>query len=404
MLWRELNSIEKRMCCFAVILFFHIIRNISFNIYATLFVAILFILSLGLYKSKGKIYFKNNSEVLFIVTLSVIPLITIATPISFEEYIIAIQRYCVIYVYVIFVLLYRKNLSNKFVEKILKIYVIFMFFSALSILYQIEFGAISFFAASSEREGLERFASLSGSLTVFGTAGAFGIVILLWEKKLFEYKQRMILFIFILLGLAATLQKAAIVNVLLVLFLYLIWYLNNKNNNYCRKILNLVFILLAIGGGFYVYENYFHGMEIINYVEKTIDYTFVTSDGQYSTSGDLLERLFNKAKVVIEFHDMSVINFIFGYGFLIIAGTFGLPEYPMCHNQFFEMLMSGGVIYLTAFLTMVYSYLIERRDAFTVVFVFLYIVNMLIGAASFYQPIIGVLFFTVVLLKRDKHE
>ena len=84
----------------------------------------------------------------------------------------------------------------------------FMVVAALTVPMQFVTGPIPWFASASERGGLERYASLVGSLTALGIIAGSYIVLL----QLHKVSRRLPYMVFFIMSVAATLSKAAIAN------------------------------------------------------------------------------------------------------------------------------------------------------------------------------------------------
>ncbi|HBO0506615.1 TPA: hypothetical protein L4A91_005783, partial [Pseudomonas aeruginosa] len=91
----------------------------------------------------------------------------------------------------------------------------FFSLAALSFLWQYVFGPIEWFAEASERAGGARFASLVGSLTAYGVMVGVPALASLFYLKGWA---RVVCFFLLCLGAMLSLQKAALANIVIVLF------------------------------------------------------------------------------------------------------------------------------------------------------------------------------------------
>ena len=101
----------------------------------------------------------------------------------------------------------------------------------------------------SYRGGLERYASLAGSLTALGTLGAYALVISFFlGDKLFNKRINFVISALIIMGMLLTLQKAAILNIILVLNILFFWRLSIKKiaKNHSSSYIHLWFIFCII--------------------------------------------------------------------------------------------------------------------------------------------------------------
>lgn len=397
------KNLERVLLFTCLILFFQITRNINLYIYIfILFTSYFLLYSIFLTEYKGSIkenrILINIREFMFLVTLIYIPIISVFN-LTGSEYFLAISRY-LITLPIIIIFLIIKNFSQEFIIRFLKLFVIFMVFSSFSIIYQIQFGAIDFFAEKSMREGVTRYASLAGSLTAFGTLGNIAILILLFDnKKLFGVMIKNLFLITIIAGLFLSLQKAAVINLLLCMICYFIF---NINISLLKKIIYLIFLAIITSISYKLIE----GSIYAKYVKGIINFT--KADNKYGAEGDLLNRFWDYPMKVLEFNDISLFQLISGIGFKGMGGIMGMPMYPQSHNNFFDLLYSGGIFHIIFFFSLILplfiTYLInyifyKKSNDFKILYLFILIIiiaNMCIGAFSFYQPINGVLLFFIL--------
>ncbi|WP_188825262.1 hypothetical protein [Brucella endophytica] len=138
-----------------------------------------------------------------------------------EEYIGAILRYSFMIPYVtIFALVINDARSLNLAIKVL---VLWVAISSITILAQTLTGPVSWFAAPAERSGSIRYASLAGSLTIIGVVGgiALPLAFCLFRTSLL---QRSLLIGIIAAGMLASLQKASIINLVICLVAVLVYY------------------------------------------------------------------------------------------------------------------------------------------------------------------------------------
>ncbi|MDQ0160558.1 hypothetical protein [Alkalibacillus salilacus] len=403
---KNINQIEWILYFVVLVLLFQITRNISTVVY----VGVLFSLYILLYIIYLLVVSKNYKyeisakprNLIFLFTLLFIPITSIVY-LDFNEWILAFPRYLVTLPFIIFLVFYN-DFSKDFIKLFLQTLCIYMAIVAVSVFYQIIFGSISFFAEPSYREGLVRYASLAGSLTALGTLGALALAILSLDKNksLFNNKFKVLLISIISIGMLASLQKAAVVNIMIVISLYLIFNLNIK-----RLILSLSSLMFLGLTGYIIFLFNSESLLAI-YTETIINYTLNTG-GIENTQEDLLNRLVGMPLKVIEFHDIKLHELILGIGFAPLAGVMGLSHYPMPHNTYFDLLLSGGIIHLISYvflLTRITFVTLRKKlrnrklniidRSFTAISVIL-LINMVIGAGTFYQPIQAVFVFLIIL-------
>lgn len=371
----------------AVILLFHIARNVSL----TLYLLVLGVCYLALFLH----YRPRNFSVVkiwFVLSLLWIPLISLfyLTP---EDFLGALPRFLITLPFVVFCSYYG-NFNLRETLKFFRVFCIFVTFSSLSVVYQVAFGALPFLADPSVREGLVRFSSLAGSLTALGIIGGFAVVVLMFlGHRLFGSAIATSLVVVNVIGMLATLQKAAVVNLALCLILYVCI---NRRSLLAR--LAPIWTLIIGGFGFYLLAG---DSALGRYISTTVYYTIAIED---RLVGDLAQRLWTLPMLVARFHDVGTLGWMTGIGMAALSGTVGLPHLPMTHNWFFDSVLSGGIIHLLLFLGLaikvpltVLSKKIKGRPitdidyAYVAIFV-IFVANSLIGLTT-YHPVIAVLFF-----------
>lgn len=375
-----------------IVLLFQITRNINLMIYT----GILLFAYIGLYttyiyesiKTRGNILFKvDMGELIFIFGSISIPIISLLY-LPINEYFIALPRYLVTFPFIIFSLFYY-NWNAKIIEKIYKSYVYFIMLSSLSIFYQVLFGPIYFFAEPSRREGLVRYASLAGSLTALGTLGAYALAILLFDKRSFFKRQNIILQIIIILGMGMSLQKAAIANILVVYGIKFLLKTKRKISKIILLILSLIIILTIL-------NTFYNNNVIYIYLRKIILYTF-NSNSQTGTNQDVLDRILKYPKVVLIYNSIKLKDLFLGIGFKALSGTMGLSNYPMAHNNFVDVFLLGGIFFWFNYLILLIRNFFKNNNLLEKVLCFLFLLNMLIGAATLYQPVSCVIMIVVII-------
>ncbi len=254
-----------------------------------------------------------------------------------ENYITSIGRYFFLVPFLFFSIVAID--TPRLLVVSMKTYSFFVIAGAFSIFYQVEFGAVNWFAEASEREGLVRFSSLLGNLTAYGTFAAFSLPVIFHL-----YKGRAVRFVslaLVVLAMLMTLQKAAVVN--LGVFIVLIFLFGSRS-----------FKLKALFGGAFIIPaalviSYYSGSD---YLVATIDNVLRLQDGSgnsdVSIYQSILDRLWFLPSVLYELH--GLLGMLLGVGLVGGSGALGFPDYPMAHNGFFDLLFVGGVVNLVFFL------------------------------------------------------
>lgn len=285
-----------------------------------------------------------------------------------------------------FIIFYNYLFKKKQYYKIIKIYYFFATIAAISIIYQIYFGPLEFLVSSSTRQGLERFASTAGSLTVFGAA--VGIFLILTILLNINIVMKIFLFsLFFIAGLIC-LSKAGLMNVVIAIIFFII-ISNYKLKN---KILFLIgFILLSI-------STYFVSFNLQEYIDASLQGINILSDEHSSLRGQTSFRLLG---AFTRLASDSIYTTFFGFGVLGGQGAFGLPASVSgtTHNQFGDLFQIGGIfLFLNVvsiiFCVMIELYKIKNKDNLAKIFFYcnlLAIINMFFFNGYLYQPMTSIM-------------
>ncbi len=373
----------------------HMLRNIS-EVYALVPIALAMIGFL--------LYFKKNLSDKFglIVIASYVVIYLFPIVYSFiwypdESYTIPALRY----LYLIPFLLFSTVVLNrlKFLKAVLITYALFIIFGGLSIYYQMLMGPISWFAEASERDGLVRFASLTGSLTAYGTYGGLAIPIIyfLFKNKLCMWSASII----VVTAMLCTLQKAAVVNILLFGSL-IFWFASFRKK--ITVVLQLVVLASALIVLIYQAEN--------PYLSATVENVFRVQEGaarsDVSLVDGLIGRMWDLPSKLYEMYGLT--GMLFGVGLVGGSGTLGFPDYPMAHNGIFDLLFIGGVINLLAFVVLwIFVFLKIRRVELlqaeendvvmallaSKIIMVMFLINLFVSGPNFIHPYGGVIFYSI---------
>lgn len=383
---------EKTLILITYILGLQILRNISTAIYIGVLFAFYFVLyGTFFYESKKrfgaiKINKLTGVKLIFLITYLMLPVLTL---INSDLAMVAISRYLVTFPFIIFCFVYP-FFGMSMINRILRVFVLISVLSAISIIVQIITGPISFFTDYSYREGLERYTSLSGSLTIFGTTGSMALLFVLVSKSEYSKFIRNSYIFLLIFGLLCSLQKSAIINIIIVLMIYLFLFLRISVPKFSfRSILFLLLIPLIIFSVFQLYKN-FENSKVFEYVLATMDYTINNESSQYGVKQDLIARLTWRPLEMMNYHNVTFGKLISGVGLQALAGTMGVSA-PMAHNNYVDLLVSGGVFHIITFLLLAIAMIrkigSEIQFSFFASIVLLFLINMFIGAATFYQPV-----------------
>lgn len=201
---------------------------------------------------------------------------------------------------------------------------------ALSLYYQIAFGPVAWFADASSRSGVTRYATLLGSLTIFGTAAPFALLCLA------RYVKPAVPFAVgaVLLGVAAmfSLQKAAIAGMAIAApFIVLL----------ARPRGLFLTVGLSLIGGMTAIQ--LVPPQYLPYLEAGIRYVLREQSDDFSIMESIVDRLVMLPGKVVDFVGWD--SLIAGAGLRGAGGVFGFDDLPMAHNGLVDYVAVGGVLF-----------------------------------------------------------
>lgn len=276
----------------------------------------------------------------------------------------------------------------------------FFSLAALSFLWQYVFGPIEWFAEASERAGGARFASLVGSLTAYGVMVGVPALASLFYLKGWA---RVVCFLLLCLGAMLSLQKAALANIVIVLFFA--YWLKLIKKTY------LFFTFLLAGLGLSVFFLADFGAGSLETVHRLI-VGLLTSDSSVSQDVPFFESIFDRVTALpletLSFYGSEIL--VLGAGVFGRGGVLGYAQYPMAHNGIVELLciygfIFGGLAVLLLLLLFVYSVFLlvfRRRKTACTELGFLcsafiiWFVNYVFSGGGLFHPVGAALFWLVV--------
>lgn len=349
-------------------------RNVS-SIGYTFILIISYILFFTHFKYKKPTSNFINLGFLFFYIL--FPLISLVS-MPLNEFGIAIVRYCALMPIAIFGLLYP-NYIRENMYSILKIFCTIVFFSSLLLIYQTFFGTIEIFGEVSERMGYIRYTSLLGSTTAYGTFAPLAILVINIYKDMYSRKNSFIFQIIIIIGGIICLSKSFYINILIIFFFILIDFKYHKK----VRIKTILMILITILIGIIIFLFLIDYTSIGDYFRNMINYTFNSRYNGIDT--DLIDRLTNLPRIAFNYHEINIFSLLFGVGFKGYSGILGLPSYPMCHNNYFDIILSQGTIFFLIIIFIYFKTLImtlkenSNNNKFIKILIIYILFNMLAG-------------------------
>ena len=291
------------------------------------------------------------------------------------------------------------NLKN--FEKILKIYLFISLIGALSLVYQVFFEPLDFIVSGGGlREGLPRYATTMGSLTVYG--GSVGILLVLTSLLNLNYKTKIIYFIFFSVSCFLCMSKAAIMNLFIFLLIYLFFF---------KIKFKYIQIFSAILLFYVLFSNF---VEIQEYVDASFKSLGLNEEKASGLESQFIFRFFG-------FNSLEQHSFwknVLGFGLIGGQGAFGLPMSisGTTHNQFFDAIQIGGALLFINILSIFICLLCElfknikkEKDYLSNIFFYctiMAIMNMFFFNGFLYQPTTSFVIWLSIayLLKKKENE
>lgn len=286
--------------------------------------------------------------------------------------------------------------SKKHFQKIIDLFILFSIIAAISLIYQVYNGPLYFLVESTTREGLVRYASTFGSLTIYG--GSVGIITLLVLKRNLNLILKSLIITLFLTSAFITLAKAAVINILIVV-LFSLFFLKIKSKG-------LVLLLIIFG----LASIYFLFPEIGIYIIKSFMALGFSSSGEVDVTSNssfvyqFLKRFFYSVEYLSNF---NILNIFFGFGLIGGQGVFGLPYSftGTTHNQFMDLYLIGGVFLFLNVLIMIICLMLElykmqKQDQIAETFFFcniIAIINMFFFNGYIYQPVTSIVFWLSIV-------
>lgn len=381
----------------------HILRNLHplyLVLPAVLFCLLFFLQFIAAKKdqmiSRNIMLFPFILSLLFIVLLSCVYLIFGLFYNSIDEVLIGASRLFLapLIAFVVSKMLWTKTR----IEKILLIFSLIAAGGSLTLLYQFLFGEITWFAESSARAGFARYASLFGNLTAIGMVAAIGIITTLFVEKI-NVLLKSLLLTSLLIGLALSLQKASVANLVLALGLSLL-FADRERRAKIAKIIVGVALIISIGLSFLP--------EIQNIALATIQ-NFRFDENIVQNEDDTVGVSIMRRTMDLPYDAISAYGYEYlltGVGVIGSAGTLGFPEAPSTHNSFSDSILTGGVLNLTVMLCLLYlmgrevmrpipnvSVLSNNQYACARAVYFLIVLNLPFVSGILFQPNSACLFY-----------
>jgi hypothetical protein len=380
------------LLCVMVLCSMHLLRNVSLVFPAAYFGAGCALLLVSLRRLKITI-----PQLLILGCYGYIALLSLVYAPRYGSPVTGLARLCYLAPLVLY--MFGTRLSDAQAAMVWKLLALFTLASAASILYQVVFGAIPWFAEASERAGTTRFGSLAGSLTVFGSivGPACFLVWLLLRRT--PGKVAMVLLL--LLASALSLQKAAIAGAVLGTLIGIVSTRDRAGLISLAKAgvtLGAVALLLFWIGSRWLPADLQHS--IVVFLGGALG---SGGSDDYSILESLQQRFQEVPMIAVDFFGAS--SLILGVGVFGASGALGYPDLPMMHNLLGELLIVGGIGVFLLFLFNTFVCALRalawigsgRREALRIKLASgVYLLTILVGlntGSIHFHPVVGLFYW-----------
>lgn len=377
-----------------IILMLQSLRNINSLVYTGILLSAYILFAFTIINNKIKL---TTLEGVFYFLYFIFPIISLVQ-MSIDEFIKASIRYCAVAIFVFLTMFCKDEIRKKTLD-IIRIFIIIVVAAGLLIIYQVFFGTIDFLAATEvvERLGYRRFGSLLGSATSFGTFAPLAIILLYDYPLSFKNFTRKLFEVIIIVAGMLCLSKAFFVNLAIAYFFsYILRFHKKKFILTWKRIILFVFITVSI-----ILALYFILTRTVvgDYFTKMLNYTL--SSESTGVKADLINRITEYPIKVFKYFKLSFWQYIFGVGFRGYSGVLGLSNYPMCHNNYFDIILSQGIVFFIIIMSLYIRIFIDafrikdEHSNFKIHLIMYILINMTAGQWS-YLHIYSMIFLAIV--------
>ncbi len=295
------------------------------------------------------------------------------------------------------------KLDDKRLLLFFRVYTLIYVLGAFSYFYQFIYGPINWFVDEPmERGTLFRFSTILGSGNIYGIG--VGVALLLVGYAYSSRFVKLFFYVTLLSGAFMSLQKAAVINI--VLWALFILY-QSKFKEIWIYILGIFILISATYSLGLVYYEHFLSQYLQEFVFNSIGLNLYSNpDLVRSTILDkenMIERFvgINLAEI-FGMHNPIIITFM-GIGLMGAGGGMGLPEFPQAHSTYWDIFFMGGLGYLIIYLLLFISVHRNLRLINTKVSLALmaanaiFFINSFSSSASVYHPVLSFVFWVSVI-------
>jgi len=394
---------------FSALLNLHLLRNL---IPGFEFILILVLFS-AIFISINHLEFDINNHIhwlflsiffisLYVIILSLFQRDASGDLLSLSQVILSSARLMIMPLSVIVFFIYVKD--EKVLFNVINLFIFISVLAALSYVYQYYFGAIEWFASGSGelKRGVNyRFSSLHGSITVSAVTLSLAFVSASYIYR--SLTLRAIILPIILIGLIMSLQKASLINIVLILFLIFLF-------SESKIKIFLIYLFASIILYFTIQTLYEFNNELIfvSHLYDLISHTLNTNLFEdKGLEGDSLRfRLYGGAMGMISEYGSQMI--IYGKGFVGAGSTMGIIG-GQSHNTFWDLIFMGGFIYFLLFVILIIATMkifIKPQNKYDKIFAIsniILIVNCLQSSILFFQPVTSFIFWISIIYASNKN-
>ena len=316
--------------------------------------------------------------------------------ISLGQILISMARILImptIVIYLSHLIINRKQLDN-----IIFLFIFFVCLGAFSLIAQIIFGHIPLFGAPNADRfiGFTAYSSSVGAVTTYATAFSFASILLMIHFKNLKFMFKLIILTILFIGAVASMGKAAIVNIFLVIGL-LVVFLEKKERYYF-----LIYLLIALIGTILISSAFL--VSVLSLIGNTFGIELADDIIHRGIYKPFYERVLDRVTGRNWVTEIKYIwEILLGWGTIGGGGAFGLmvdtrnyndisaiDRYNLygwekvvntTHNQYIDLFQIGGTPLLLVFILLLISmqyYLLKDYIKYKSSFCKSYIVNTLL--------------------------
>jgi hypothetical protein len=248
------------------------------------------------------------------------------------------------------------------VRKFLILFCCVVLFGSLTIPFQYFIGPIWWFSEPSERAGMVRYASLLGSLTVAGGVIPYAFYTALMLKINRFY--RTILLMVLVVCACLTLQKAALVGLLMAVGLYIL-HQDKRKPLIVLRTLSIIVLLIYLLNTF-VLSKWLVWQHSLDYISAMFDSSESATMGDVTVQQSVIDRL--TVHPLYSLEDLVMfrgeLGLFTGGGFGMVGDALvqtGYSRFITAHNGYVDFVLIGGGLHLLAFLGLSITVLLKLK-------------------------------------------